>query len=142
MEDEVVSLIDDKAEEGQWFPFKGKAAFLVKWVSQSRRRWLRGHHVGKKSPGKGEGVAYDRLEDWQVAVASEALLDSRMVQIPGRYLEGSDLAADTGEVRLDGKWSDDVKRAVLSQLPGLAKFIVEKCDSLAVQADEEEQGKE
>ena len=138
MEDENESLIDESGDEGTWFHFRGKAEFRIKRIGGRRRRALIRQYLGKKAGAPD----LDRALEFQLALGCEALLDSRKVQVLGRYLEGTPLANGTGEVLLDGKWSNDVKKAVLSEVPGVLKFVVAKADSLDAEADEEESGKE
>jgi hypothetical protein len=134
-------IIDEKAEEGTWFKFKGDAEFLIKRVGSMRRRALWRQFMGKNL-GSNEKRDFEKSADLRITLGGEALVDSRKVEIPSRYLEGTVLAEEKGNVILDGRWTPDVKKAVLSDVAGLLSFIVEKCDSLDAQADEEESGKE
>lgn len=135
---ELESLIEESSDAGTWFRFRGKAEFKVRRISGPERRAAYRRTVGRKIE---KTVELEKSADYQIALAGIALVDSKGLQVPARYLSETELAGQEGNVCLDGKWTDKVKKALLTEVEGLAVWIVKKADTLTAAAEEEEEGK-
>lgn len=134
------SLVQDDADEGRWFPWKGKAEFKVRRVPRQKLREFEIQSYGREHtflPGGGTKFSREKVERYTERKAVYALLDSRNVKIPRVLLAGTELADSVeAAVHLDSKWSDAVKLAVFRET-GLGTLIAKWTDEMSEIAAEE-----
>jgi hypothetical protein len=149
-----VQLIKKGSVEGVWFTFEQKdaqadekpARFLVRRVPTAFDRERFTHHFGYKAEiRRKSGTLISDLEPlkrmaYTLDLACYALIESENAEVPSELVPGRP-ANEAGMVLLDGKWTDDLKRIVLGEVPSLATWIMEQANSLTAQAIDEEDAK-
>lgn len=148
-----MQLIKKGSTEGIWFQYKPEggapdespAEFLIRRVPTGKDREAYYQHIGKRQEiRRKEGAIIsdanlEATQAYQLELACYALVDSKGAEIPPGIVPGIEPDSH-GLVLLDGKWSPEVRRAFFLELPALARWVVEKANSLTVQAAEEEKG--
>lgn len=141
-----MELIKAGSFDGKWFDFAGDAAFKVRRIPTGLEKESYFRHFGKRAEVRrkdGAIISETNIEAAQAhsqELARYALVDSRNALVPHELVKGcGDFEADAeGMVRLDGKWTAEVKAAVLSEVLSLAGWIVEQAQTLTTKATEEE----
>lgn len=142
-----MELIKAGSQDGKWFPYAGDAEFKVRRIPTGLEKESYFRHFGKRAEVRRKGGAVISDTDVEAAQAHNqamariALVDSRNVLVPHELVKEVLPAAEPdpeGMVRLDGRWSDDVRRVVLAEVPTLAGWVQEKAYSLTTRAAEEE----
>ena len=144
-----MELIKKGSTEGKWFTFRAEGApedekparFKVRRVPSGFDRqtyyevYGKRQEIRRKDGAVVSDIDVERTQRYQLALAVYALVDSENAEIPGELLP----AGEAGSmVPLDGKWTEEIKRAVFTELPALARWVVECANSLVTQAAEEE----
>lgn len=142
-----MELIKAGSQDGKWFPYAGDAEFKVRRIPTGLEKESYFKHFGKRAEVRRKGGAVISDTDVEAAQAHNqamariALVDSKNVLVPHELVkEILPLVEPDGEgmVRLDGRWSDDVRKVVLAEVPTLAAWVQEKAYSLTTRAVEEE----
>lgn len=144
------------ADKGEWFVFtedersREKAEFEIRRVPAAVEREIEVEVLGRKRQAKfKKGVQLvdydlDQSEEITYRKAAYALVGSRGADLPWAdipaLLPGPE-DDPQGFVRLDGRWTADVKRQVFEAFPAIAVWIVKKANGLDAQAREDEEGK-
>lgn len=144
------------ADQGEWFPFTEdkktgeKVEFEVRRIPAAVAKQIENEILGHKRQSKWKkGV---QLVDYEVERSEEITLRKAMYALRnsrgGAELPASDVPAlpapgddPSAFVKLDGRWSDEVKRQVFEAFPHIPLFVVEKAEGLDAKAKEEEEGK-
>ncbi len=98
-------------------------------------RNMRHEQVAKQT----EAQRVDQGFDFTIEKAAHVLLDSRNFSAVATPETEAQLGKPGTEIVLDGKWTDEIKRAVLASMPeSFAAWIIKKADELAsVEAEAE-----
>jgi hypothetical protein len=164
----LLKRVGTDADPGQWFPFcteeKKDAAgavvkdtaglpvmetveFRIRRVPDGKARELNYLIFGRKISYKTDKEEKDKFLRFNVARASYALVDSKNAEfevgdeaVAETYGQLFGKEVKTGDVLShDGRWTDEVKRYVLSDYVRLMDWILEKADSLEKAGQEDEE---
>jgi hypothetical protein len=148
---------EPEVHEGQWIS-RGKdhdkpVRYRIRPVPQDQDRRFRKNTVqaGKARASRNREMSelMQRAEDYSVERAVFALLDTEnfsveigdgaAAELYGKLLEGP--VSKGQEIALDGKWTEELRRHVLTRFPRLAAFISDqsaKLEEKDLEAEEED----
>ena len=153
-----MQLIKQGSTEGRWFEFRESAramgspeertsadlaCFRVRRIPTQFDRTTYTDVYGAKQElrrRRGEVVTETdplKSQEYTLRLAAYALVDSFEAEVPAEIVAAAGVQAE-GMTKLDGRWSDAVKRAVFGELPALASWVVQCASSLNASAAEEE----
>ena len=153
-----MQLIKAGSTEGRWFEFRESAramgspeertsadlaCFRVKRIPTQLDRETYTAVFGPKQElrrRRGEVISEAdplKSQEYTLRLANFALVDSFEAEVPAEIVALAGIRGE-GMVRLDGQWSEAVKRAVFGELPALASWVVACASSLNASAAEEE----
>lgn len=149
-----MQLIKRGSVEGVWFEFKQDGApedeksarFLIRRIPTAFDKENFRQHFGFKAEVRRKNGAVISDLDYAKRIAHTldlaiyALLNSEDAEVPS-VIVPTMKADESGMVKLDGQWSEDVKRLVLGEVPSLATWIVARANTLTAQAVDEEEAK-
>lgn len=142
-----MELIKAGSQDGKWFPYAGDAEFKIRRIPTGLEKESYFRHFGKRAEVRRKGGAVISDTDVEAAQAHNqamariALVDSRNVLVPHELVKDALPTVEpdaAGMVRLDGLWSEEVRRVVLAEVPSLAGWVQEQAYSLTTRAAEEE----
>lgn len=152
-----MKLAKKQEDEGQWVPFRlrddgaSKTCQLkIRRLPKSKESELQFRHYGRKLVWKNGRREIDReaLDAYAIDKACYALLDSKdFPEIEADDAEVAELlskamgrAVAVGEkVKVDGTWSDELKRLLFDSYGDFAAFVNAKADAAAGLSDEDEE---
>lgn len=158
------------ADEGEWFPWEPKAdpkadpaalCFRVRRITPTQgREFARKHRLpNRKITLKRGGMEYETYTDEKfreleaqiacnVEMAAWALTDTKNAEVgvgdeemAKAYSDALGAEVKVGSLALDGRLTPALRLLVLSELPPLVGWVLEKSGSLGLQEAETEEGK-
>jgi hypothetical protein len=140
-----MQLIKSAAAEGVWFSYAGDAEFKIRRIPTGLEKESYFKHFGRKTEVRRKGGAVisetnvEEAQQHNQEMARYALVDSRNVLVPGALIGVNGFDPDPeGMVKLDGRWTDEIRRVVLAEVLSLSAWVLEKANSLTTRAAEEE----
>lgn len=155
-------LRDAAVDEGEWFTYHTQGAgdervelrFKVRRVPEPVSTRIEFAHLGRKLRVRGDrnSWAIDREKQRAVRLdkAAYALVDSENGEVRAADAEAAAfysaelkvqiVAGDL--VKLDGRWTDAIRKRVLRESEPLRAWVQEKSEGQALAADEDEEGKD